>query len=178
MVTSRGRKVGRGKIRVGNKEVQTTCVPACWVTSVLSDSLWPYRLKPTRLFWLWDSLGKNTGVGSHSLLQMILPDPGIPCIASRFFAIWTTGEVHICIYTHSCTYSIYIYEVHVMYFSINIWLTYSLFCWKLMLYLAHSHSYFWSCFIHHQNTFHWLSFCPTSTVQHTPTFIWIILSKQ
>ena len=39
--------------------------------SVLSDSLWPHGL-----YSLWNSLGQNTGVGSHSLLQGIFPTQG------------------------------------------------------------------------------------------------------
>ena len=35
----------------------------------MSDSVWPHRRKPTRLPRPWDSLGKNTGVGRHFLLQ-------------------------------------------------------------------------------------------------------------
>ena len=31
--------------------------------SVMSDSLWPHRLWPTRLLSPWDFPGKNTGVG-------------------------------------------------------------------------------------------------------------------
>ena len=34
----------------------------CSVTSVTSDSVWPYRRQPTRLPRPWDSPGKNTGV--------------------------------------------------------------------------------------------------------------------
>ena len=41
------------------------------VCSVVSDSLWPHGLKPTRLFCPQDSPGKNTGVGCHCLLQQI-----------------------------------------------------------------------------------------------------------
>ena len=41
----------------------------CWVTSVVSDSLRPHRRQPTRMPHLWDSPGKNTGVGCHFLLQ-------------------------------------------------------------------------------------------------------------
>ena len=41
----------------------------CWVTSVVSDSVWPHRQEPTRLPRPWDSPGKNTGVGCHFLLQ-------------------------------------------------------------------------------------------------------------
>ena len=41
----------------------------CWVTSVVSDSVWPHRRQPTRLSRPWDSPGKNTGVGCYFLLQ-------------------------------------------------------------------------------------------------------------
>ena len=43
----------------------------CQVTSVMSDSVRPYRQQPTRLPHPWDSPGKNTGVGCHFLLQCI-----------------------------------------------------------------------------------------------------------
>ena len=42
---------------------------ACCVTSVVSDSVRPHGLQPTRLLCPWDSPGKNTGVGCHFLLQ-------------------------------------------------------------------------------------------------------------
>ena len=35
----------------------------------MSDSVQPHRWQPTRLPCPWDSLGKNTGVGCHFLLQ-------------------------------------------------------------------------------------------------------------
>ena len=35
----------------------------------MSDSVQPHRRQPTRLPHPWDSLGKNTGVGFHILLQ-------------------------------------------------------------------------------------------------------------
>ena len=41
--------------------------------SVVSDSLRPHGLHPTRLLCPWDSPGKNTGASSHSLLQEIFP---------------------------------------------------------------------------------------------------------
>ena len=50
--------------------------------SVMSDSLWPHGLGPARLLCPWNSPGKNTGVGSCSLLQGIFPtqgsNPGLP----------------------------------------------------------------------------------------------------
>ena len=38
---------------------------------------WCLTLRPQGLYGTWDSPGKNTGVGSHSLLQGNLPTPGI-----------------------------------------------------------------------------------------------------
>ena len=62
--------------------------------SVMSDSatpwtiqssrltlLWPHRLWPVRFLYPWDSLGKNTGVGCHFLLQGIFPTQrSDPCL--------------------------------------------------------------------------------------------------
>ena len=45
------------------------------VTSVVSDSVLPHRLQPTRLLRPWDFPGKSTGVGRHCLLQMLLQPP-------------------------------------------------------------------------------------------------------
>ena len=42
-----------------------------WSHSVVSDSVRPHRRQLTRLPRLWDSPGKNTGVGCHFLLQCI-----------------------------------------------------------------------------------------------------------
>ena len=44
--------------------------------SVISDSLWLHGLQPARLLCPWNSPGKNTGVGSCSLLQVIFPTQG------------------------------------------------------------------------------------------------------
>ena len=52
------------------------CVCVC-VHSVLSDSVRPHGLEPTRLLCPWDSLGKNTQVGCHPLLQGIFPTQGL-----------------------------------------------------------------------------------------------------
>ena len=41
----------------------------CQVSSVVSDSVRPHGLQPTRLRRPWDSPGKNTGVGCRFLLQ-------------------------------------------------------------------------------------------------------------
>ena len=39
-----------------------------WSRSVVSDSLWPHGLQPTRLLHPWDFPGRSTGVGCHCLL--------------------------------------------------------------------------------------------------------------
>ena len=44
--------------------------------SVVSNSLRPHGLQPTRLLCPWNSPGKNTGVGSHSLVQAIFLTQG------------------------------------------------------------------------------------------------------
>ena len=43
--------------------------------SVMSNSATPWTVA-CWLFCLWDSPGQNTGVGSHSLLQVIFPSQG------------------------------------------------------------------------------------------------------
>ena len=40
-----------------------------WSHSVVSDSLWPHGLQPTRLLCPWDFPGKSTGMGCHCLLR-------------------------------------------------------------------------------------------------------------
>ena len=44
--------------------------------SVVSDSLQPHGLQPSRLLCPWNSPGKNPGVGCHSLLQGIFLTQG------------------------------------------------------------------------------------------------------
>ena len=46
-----------------------------WSRSVVSDSLWPHGLQPTRLLLPWDFLGKSTGAGCHCLLQVLGQPP-------------------------------------------------------------------------------------------------------
>ena len=57
----------------GNLKNTFVCVCAC---SVMSNSLWPHRLQPTRLLCPWDFPGKNTGVGCHFLLPGTFPTQG------------------------------------------------------------------------------------------------------
>ena len=55
-----GRAIIVGKINVGMCSVAQSCPTLCS----------SHGLQPTRLLCPWDSSGKNTGVGCHSLLQM------------------------------------------------------------------------------------------------------------
>ena len=47
------------------------CCYCCWVTSVVSDSVWPHRRQPARLCRPCDSPGKNAGVGWASTNQIV-----------------------------------------------------------------------------------------------------------
>ena len=71
----------------------------CQVTSILSDSLQPYGLQPSRLLCPWGSLEKNTLVG-FPCPPGDLPNPGIkpvslmpPALAGRFFTTSASWEV-------------------------------------------------------------------------------------
>ena len=67
--------------------------------SVMSDSLQPHGLKPTRLLHPWDFPGKNTGVGCHFLLQEIFPNqglnPGLPHCRQTLYHLSHQGRVII-----------------------------------------------------------------------------------
>ena len=56
--------------------VACLCMHVCQVTSVVSNSVWPYGLQPARLLCPWDSSGQNTGVGTCSRLRVIFPTWG------------------------------------------------------------------------------------------------------
>ena len=62
--------------------------------SAVSDSLWPHGLWPTRLLCPWNSPGKNTGMGSHTLLQGIFPDLGIEPVSPALQADPLPSEPH------------------------------------------------------------------------------------
>ena len=67
------------------------------VHSVVSNSLRPHGLQPTRLLCPRNSPGKNTGVDSHSLLQRILltqDQTWVSCTGGKFFTDWATREAH------------------------------------------------------------------------------------
>ena len=64
---------------------------------VVSNSLWPHGLWPTRLFWPWNFPGKNTELSCHFLLQGIFLTQGlnlsILCLLHcRFFTTEPPGK--------------------------------------------------------------------------------------
>ena len=63
--------------------------------SVVSESLLLHGLQPSRFLCPWNSPGKSTGVGSHSLLQGIFLTQGSnesPALAGRFFNLSYQGN--------------------------------------------------------------------------------------
>ena len=50
--------------------ITCVCLLSC---SVMSSSLKPHGLQPTRFLFPWNFISKNTGAGSHLLLQGIFP---------------------------------------------------------------------------------------------------------
>ena len=59
-----------GSRRVGHDRSDLAAAAAvCVSRSVMFDSMRSHGLQPARLLCPWNSPGKNTGVGSHSLLQ-------------------------------------------------------------------------------------------------------------
>ena len=67
-----------------------------WSRSVVSNSLRPHRLQPTRLLGPWDFPGKSTGVGCHFLLQGIFPtqgsNPGLPHCRQTLYCLSHQGS--------------------------------------------------------------------------------------
>ena len=65
---------------------------------VMSDSLQPHRLQPTKLHCPRNSLSQNAGVGSCSLLQGIFPTQGsvqVSCIADILYSLYHQGSPRI-----------------------------------------------------------------------------------
>ena len=117
------------------------CVCVCMlrVSSVGSNSLWTYGLKPTRLLCPWDFPGKNTGVGYY-FPPGNLSDPGIKCISlaspalkadSLLMSHWE-GPYKTYAYVHHTALCI-IYLIH------SLWTyTSQIFCEGHKLYISYS----------------------------------------
>ena len=79
----------------------------------------PWRITFTHvtILCLWDFPGKNTWVGSHSLLQGSSWPRGwtrVSCIAGRFFTVWATRETQV-------TTSVSVNSVHLVFAAILTW---------------------------------------------------------
>ena len=61
---------------------QISCHPNWWLLlSCVRLFVTPWTVQPTRLFCPWNSPGKITGVGSHSLLQGIFLTQGLNLVS-------------------------------------------------------------------------------------------------
>ena len=72
-----------------NEDVKALVVQSC------PTLLWPRGLQPTRLLSPWNSPGKNTGVGSHSLLQGIFATQGwkdLPSYKQTLYCLSPLGK--------------------------------------------------------------------------------------
>ena len=84
------------KTKESREENNYKTFPANWLEresmncSVISDSLQPYGLQPTRLLCPWDSPGKTIGVGCHFLLQGIFSTQ-----VSNLHLLWLLHFKHI-----------------------------------------------------------------------------------
>ena len=80
-----GQQANKGALVCESASV--SCLVVCYF-------LRPYGLYPIRLLCPWNSPGKNTGVGSHSLLQGIFLTQGLNlCLLyCRFFTAWATRK--------------------------------------------------------------------------------------
>ena len=80
------------------------CMGMCYAVlshSVMSDTLRPYGLQPARLLCPWDSVGKNTAVGCHALLQGTFPNQGSnPCLLHLLH--WLAGSLSLAPLGKSC----------------------------------------------------------------------------
>ena len=76
-----------------------------WSHSIVSDSLQPHGLQPTRLLHPWDFPGKNTGVGCHFLLQEIFPtqglNPGLPHCRQTLYRLSHQGNLKEAVHIHN-----------------------------------------------------------------------------
>ena len=64
-----------------------------WSHAVVSDSLQPHGLQPTRLLRPWDFPGKSTGVGCHRLLQRYSRTQKLPFLGSYLMYLRKKQEV-------------------------------------------------------------------------------------
>ena len=88
-------------------EKNTYICYAMLICSVVSDSLQPHGLWPTRLLCPRDPPGKNTRVSCHFLFQGIFPtqgsNPGLPHCSWTLYCLSHQGSlVYVYVYIHMC----------------------------------------------------------------------------
>ena len=86
-----------------------------WSHSVMSHSLPPHGLLPTRLLCPWDFPDKNTGVGCHFILQLLLKSTKISTNVWIDKWMW---ELHLSIAT-TCWYRTRVWQNSMKTFSDN-----------------------------------------------------------
>ena len=116
---------------------------ACYVASVMSDSLHTWELQAPKLLCLWSSPGKNTAVVCRAL-QGVVPTRGskpsllFPALAGRFFTTSASCKSYVYIYikiyilywlytlsiythTHICIYAVLVITPVSQTTSIYVW---------------------------------------------------------
>ena len=108
--------------------VVETCMRSCSVVSVMSDPLRPHGLQPARLLCPWNSLGKNTEMSCHFLLQgvFLTQELNLGLLHCRQVLI------HCLSHQRSC-YCIYSYAIYLLLFLLFGILSSLLFIWFLLL---------------------------------------------
>ena len=64
-----------------------------WSLSVVSDSLRPHGLQPTRLLCPWDFPGKSNGVGCHCLLRIRTQSYSIRTHLNYLILTWPSAKI-------------------------------------------------------------------------------------
>ena len=109
-----------------------------WSRSVVSDSVRPHGLQPTRLFRPWDFPGKSTGVGCHCLCDGKKSQREESFTSCFIFYVWLTEQAkyfkkNLCICTLRlltlkkirCSYLavVFVYKsIYISYFVNIMWL--------------------------------------------------------
>ena len=89
------RKINQAQRNISLPKIYVTFVHMC---SVVSGSLQPHRLQPSRFLCPWDSPCKNITAGYHFLLQRFFHTQGWNCIwalEGRFFITEPPGKHYI-----------------------------------------------------------------------------------